>query len=114
MRCSGHGGLRGARGEFGAVAGAVDDELVGTIGKTVEGGVGEDGVGEESHPLAHVAVRSDDEAGPAVAFDDEGVEVFGLLLAEPLEPEVIDDKQVGSEVAAKDRLEAMVGPRLAE
>ena len=34
-----------------------------------------------------------------MAFDDQGVEVFRLLLVEPLETEVIDDKQVGSEVA---------------
>ena len=87
---------------------------MGAIGKTVEGGVGEDGVGEESHPLGNVAVAGDDEAGLAVAFDDEGVEVFRLLLVEPLETEVIDDKQVGSEVAAKDRLGAVVGARLAE
>ena len=83
-----------AWGEFGAVAGPVDDELVGAVGETVEGGVGEDGVGEEPYPLGNVAIRSDDEAGAAVALDDEGVEVFRLLLVEPLETEVIDDKQV--------------------
>ena len=52
------------------------------------------------------------EVGTAVAFDDEGVEVFRLLLVEPLETEVIDDEQVGSKVAAKDRLKAVVGAGL--
>ena len=88
--------------------------MVGAIGKTVKGGVGEDGVGEESHPLRNVAVAGNDEAGTAVAFDDEGVEVFRLLLVEPLETEVIDDKQVGGEVAAEDDLEAVVGAGLSQ
>ena len=72
MRCSGHGNFRGAESEPSAVTGAVDDELVGTVGKAVEGRVGEDGVGEESGPFGNAAVAGDREAGSAVALDDEG------------------------------------------
>ncbi|MEZ4480481.1 MAG: hypothetical protein R3B97_04900 [Dehalococcoidia bacterium] len=74
---------------------------MGTVGKAVEGGVREDGVGEEANPFAHVAVAGDDEAGVTVTLDDERVEVLGLLLGEPVEAEVIDDKQVGGEYLRK-------------
>lgn len=113
---SGHGSLlgRGAGSESGTVAGAFDDELVGPVGEPIEGGVGQDRVGEEADPFAHVTVGRYKEAGVAMAFDDQRVEVFGLLLGEPMETEVVDQKQVRCEVAAEDCFEAMVGTGLAE
>lgn len=57
--------------------------------QAVEGTVREDGVGEETNPFAYVAVAGDDEAGTTVALDDERVEVFGFLLAEAMEAEVV-------------------------
>lgn len=98
---SGHGGLLGGGSgrQFGAVAWAVDDELVSAVGEPVEGAVGEDGVSEETDPLGDVAVAGDDEAGVAVTLDDEGVKVFGLLLGEPVQTKVIDEEQVWGRAA---------------
>ncbi len=87
---------------------------MGAVGEPVEGRVGEDRIGEESYPFAHVAVARDDEGRAAVAFDDQRIEVFGLLLGEAVQGEVIDDQQVGGKVAAEGFLEAVVGARLAE
>jgi hypothetical protein len=70
----------------------LDDELVGAVGWAVESGVREDGIGKETNPLAHVAVGRDDEAGAAVALDDERVEVLRLLLRQAVQPEVVDDQ----------------------
>ena len=54
---------------LGAVAGPLDDELVGTVKEAVERAVGEGGVGEEDELLAHVAGRGDDEPGAAIGRD---------------------------------------------
>lgn len=93
---------------------AFDDELVSAVGEAVECGVGEDGVGEETDPLGDVPVAGDDEAGAAVALDDERVEVLGLLWRQAMQPEVIEDEKVWSQVAAEDSFEAVVGTSLAE
>jgi hypothetical protein len=87
---------------------------MGTVGEAVESGVGEDGVGEEADPFGNVTVAGDDEAGVAVTLDDEGVEVFRLLLVEPVETEVVHDQQVWREIATESGLEAVVGTGLAE
>ncbi len=69
-------------------------QLMGAVCEAVEGGVCEDGVGEKADPFAYVAVARDDEAGVAVTLDDERIQVFGLLLAEAMETEVVDDEKV--------------------
>jgi hypothetical protein len=87
---------------------------MGAVCEAVEGGVCEDGVGEKADPFAYVAVARDDEAGVAVTLDDERIQVFGLLLAEAMETEVVHQEQVGSEVLTEGSFEAVVGARLAE
>lgn len=47
-----------------------------------------------------VTVAGNDEAGVAVTLGDEGVKVFGLLLVEPVETEVVHDQEVRREIAA--------------
>ena len=90
-----HGRLHGrSRSELGAVTWPFDDELVGAVSEAVESGVGEDGVGEETDPLTHVAVAGDDEGRAPVAFDDERVEVLGLLLREAMQAEVVEHEKV--------------------
>ena len=42
-----------------------------SVGEAVEGGIGEDGVGEEPDPLRNVAVAGADEAGTAPTAEDE-------------------------------------------
>lgn len=85
-----------------------------TVGEPGEGRVGEDGIGEEPHPLRDIAVAGDDETGVPVALDDQRVEVFSLLLGEPVQTKVIDEQQVRGEIAAEDRFEAVVRAGLAE
>ena len=80
-----------------AVALALDHDLVAGVGEPVECAVAEDRVVEEAEPLLDGAVRGDDEAGAAVAPDNQLVEVDRLLCAEPVQPEVVEDQQVGGE-----------------
>ena len=54
-----------------AVALALDHDLVAGVGEPVEGAVAEDRVVEEAEPLLDGAVGGDDEAGAAVAADDQ-------------------------------------------
>ena len=42
-----------------------------------------------------IAITGDGEGRAAVALDDARVEVLGLLLGETVEPEVIEDEEVG-------------------
>ena len=91
---------RAVRREPLAVALALDHDLVAGVGEPVECAVAEDRVVEEAEPLLDGAVRGDDEAGAAVAPDNQLVEVDRLLCAEPVQPEVVEDQQVGGEEAS--------------
>lgn len=100
--------------ELGALAGTVEDELMRAVRQTIQGAIAEDRVVPEIEPFVDGAVGGHDEARPTVAFDDEFVEIAGLLSGETMEAEVIDDEQVGSEVGAEGLGERMVGAGLTE
>ena len=103
---------RAVRREPLAVALALDHDLVAGVGEPVECAVAEDRVVEEAEPLLDGAVRGDDEARAAVAPDNQLVEVDRLLCAEPVQPEVVEDQQVGGEEAAEGLLGGVVDPCL--
>ena len=84
---------------------------MGPVGEAIEGAVGEDGVVEEGDPFLDGAVARDDRGGPAVALDEDVVEVAGLLGGELPEAEVVHDQRVPGEPAAQLPLERVVGPR---
>ncbi len=49
-----------------------------------------------------------------MALEDERVEVFRLLLGEPVEPEVVEDEELRDKVAAEGGLEAVGGAGLSQ
>jgi hypothetical protein len=59
------------------------------MGEAVERTVREDGVVEERDPLVDRAVARDDRRGPAIALDEDVVEVARLLGGELAQAEVV-------------------------
>ena len=84
-----------------AAALAFNGDLVAGVGQPVEGAVAKDQVVEQAEPLLDRAVGGDHEAGRSVAGDDQFVEVDRLLLAEPVQAEMVKDQEVGAEEAAE-------------
>ena len=84
-------------------------ELVGVVGESVEGALGEEGVVEEGDPFVDVSVAGDDGAGAFVAFEDEFVEVGALLGGEGLKSEVVDDEELGCGVGSEGFFGGVVG-----
>ena len=64
---------------------------MGVVGEAVEGALSQQGVVEEGDPFVDGAVAGDDGACAFVAFDDDLVEVAGMLGVEALEAEVVDE-----------------------
>jgi hypothetical protein len=63
----------------------------------VDGGLGEQGVGERGQPFVGGAVGGDDGGRLEVPFDGDLVEVGGLGRVVGLECEVIDDEDVDAD-----------------
>ena len=61
---------------------ALDDDLVGVVCESVEGTLSEDGVIEEGDPFFDGAVGGEDGGAASVSFEDDLVEVAGLLVIE--------------------------------
>jgi hypothetical protein len=97
-----------------SVAVALDDDLVGVVGEAINRTLGEDGIVEERDPLVDGAVAGDDGGGAAVAFEDDLVEIAGLLGVEAAQAEVVDDEDVGGKEATQDLLGRMIGAGLVE
>lgn len=72
---------------------AVEDDAVGVVSESVEGGGPEEPVGEGVSPLGEVEVGGDDRGGALVAFGDEVVEVLVVGRAHGLQAEVVEDEQ---------------------
>ena len=105
---------RGVGAFSGAVSFSFYDDLVRVVGEAVEGALGEDRVGEERDPLLDVPVAGDDGRGPAVALDDDLVEVRGLPLVESADAEVVDDEEVRGDEAPHDLVGGVVGTGLVD
>ena len=117
---SGPGYRRGSIGVF--LAGplpfsealALHDELVGVVGKSVEGALGEDRVAEERDPLVDGAVARDDGRATPVAFEDDLVEVTRLLGREASQAEVIEDQEIRCQQAPEGLLRRVIRSRLVQ
>ena len=73
-----------------AVGLAVEDELVGGRLETVDGGLGQQGIGHLGDPLDGLAVRRHQRRSRPVALDDQLVDIRGVEGVECLEGEVVD------------------------
>ena len=73
---------------------AVEDEFVGGGLESVDGRLGEEGVGHQAEPFDRFPVRRCHRGRGAVSFDDELVDVGGVERVEGLQCEVVDDQQV--------------------
>ena len=101
------------RGQPFPVAGAFDDDLVAGVGQPVQGAVAQDGVVEEAQPFLHGPVAGDDKAGDPVAVEDEFVEVCRLLGGEPVESQIVQDKQVRGQEGPEGSVHRVVDSGLA-
>src|SRR5215831_6462163 len=101
-------------GVLGAEAGARDLDEVGAVGEAVEGGRGEEGLAEKVWPFRPIAIAGQDDRRFLVAFVDDVVEVFGAGPAEGLQPEVVEDEQIGARVARETLLMGAVGAAAGE
>jgi hypothetical protein len=82
------------------------------VGEPVERTLGNDRIVKERDPLFDRAVGGHDGRGTPVSFDDDLVEIAGLLRVEPAESEVIDDEEVGRQQAAEEPLGRVIGTGL--
>jgi len=78
------------------------------VSQPIENGVGHDGIGEESWPVGHGSVGSEDDAFGTEASVDDGIEALSGLLIDGLEAEVIDDKQIDFEQAADEDVQTVL------
>ena len=86
-------------------------DLMGPVGEAIQGAVGEDGIVEEGDPFLDGAIAGDHRRRPTMPFDQDVVEVAGLLGGERAEAEVIHDQDVPGEPAAQLALEGVIGAR---
>ena len=92
------------------VAAPLDDEDVSTMGQSVQACRSEQRLLEKVRPLCEVAVAGEEDAAALVALADDVVEVLGGGRAQGLEPEVVEDEEVGTEVALQTSFEGAIGP----
>ena len=81
---------------------------MGVVGETVESRVGDDLVVKEGLPLGDVPVAGEDGGTALVALADDLVDVVGLLGAEALQAEVINDQQAGRDQLEQFLLQGVV------
>lgn len=95
-----------------SVAFAFHDHLIGIVCEPVDGALGEHGVLEQRDPFVNGAIAGEDGRGSAVAFQDDFVEVTGLLVIEAAQRKIVNDQQIGGEKPAKDLVGGVIGPGL--
>src|SRR3990172_9345109 len=88
----------GKRGfESRAIRLALDDEVVAVGGKSVDGALCPNGVGEGGEPFVGSPVGGEDHGAGAMTFEEDLVGVAAFLRVQAVEAEVIDDEKMGSE-----------------
>ncbi len=91
------------------VASARHEHVVGAVHQPVQGAFSQDGVGEQPIPVLGRAVGGHDHGAGLVAVTDELEQVLGLGGRELADAEVVQDEQVGSQVAAQAGFPGTVG-----
>lgn len=82
---------------------------MGVVAEAIQRALRQDRVFEQRDPLFDGAIAGEDGRGPAVAFEDDLVDIAGLGQVEPAQAEVIDDQQIGSQKATDRSLPRVVG-----
>ena len=95
-----------------SVAVAFDDDLVGVVRKSIDRTLSKDRIVKQRNPLVDGAVAGEDGGRASVSFEDDFVEIAGLLGIETTQAEVVDDEDVGGEQATQDFLGGVIGARL--
>src|SRR5437879_8477018 len=116
---SGVGAASAARGELllgvlGAEALTGDLDEVRAVGQAIEGGGREQRLAEEVRPLRAVAIRGQENRAALIPFVDDVVEILGARRAQWLEPEVVEDEEIGARVASEAGLARAVGTAAGE
>jgi hypothetical protein len=103
LRLSRSGHLTERPGTFvGPVAGSLDREQMGPMGEAIEPGRGHQGVVSEGlGPFLVGSVAGGQDRPFLVAFADQLVEQLRFWTSERAQAEVIEDQQVGSEIASQ-------------
>ena len=83
---------------------------MGPVGQPVEGRRGEQGLAEEVRPLGPVAVAREQDRRLLVPLVDDVVEVLGAGRPERLEAEVVEDEEIGAQVAGEALLDGCRRP----
>jgi len=78
----------------GAIALPLQNDFVGAVAETVDGGRPQDTIGKGVRPFRDVQVGGDDGALSFVSFGDHLVEVLILNACQRFEAEVVDDQQI--------------------
>ena len=78
------------------------------IRETVQCGVPEDRIIEESQPFVDATVAGEGEAAASVALDDEFVQILTLLCAQASQPKVVDDQKIRCQEPTERLLEGVV------
>src|SRR5215210_1648432 len=102
------------RSELGAVAGPFDDDLMGRVGQPIQCAISQNRIVEQRQPLVHASICSNAKTRPAMALDDQLVQIVALLGVEATEPKVIEDDEVWRQVPTKDLVVRAVCSRLAQ
>jgi len=78
----------------GAVALVGKDDLEGAMTESIDGGCGQDAIGEGIGPFRDAQVGGDDGALALIAFGDHVMEIFILRSPQGFEAEVVDDEEI--------------------
>ena len=87
---------------------AVEDEFVGGGLESVDGGLGEEGVGHESQPLDRVSVRRDNCRRLPVALHYQLINVGGVVAVQRLKGKIVEDEEIDAEEFAEFDVMAVV------
>jgi hypothetical protein len=94
------------------IAVAFDHHLIGAVGEAIDGTLRQDGtIGIHSSMVRLLVTRG---RGAPVAFEDDFVDVAGLLGIEAPEAEVVDDQDIGGEKPPDGFLGGVIGAGLME
>jgi hypothetical protein len=95
---------------LGAVAPPRQDQRLRPMCQAIQSGGGEQGIPKQLRPLRRRSVARNHNAADLVAFVNHVIEVGGRRSGEGLEPEIIQDEEVGPDIGGQAALKGIVSP----